>query len=411
MARLNFIQVFYFLVCFSALQIPFIGGLEFGPITLNSLKDVLVYGFLLFYIFSIYHYEYPVDKLFFFIFMIFFIFVFVSLVLSPSFLSGLQYFIKITLPFLAYYAVRYGVDKDISGHDVIRNILIVYIMFSVFSLALGGEQDGVYAGITDRHFFKFNAAFLFVLSFAVIMKNGFGFYQLVGMLISLGSILIVMQRGAFISIFIACVVILYLRGYMNGWRLFFSSSIIIVAFAALFTNEKFIEYSFYDGMGPDYIVSETLKGRFDVEFIRDRERGVLMESILDQHQFSFFPSGLGTAKSLINNDYTFFEGKEPHNDLLVLSVDLGVGGLLSVFAMLIFLIIKIRSYYQARRFIGDSTSFLFYGVGCGLLFGFFVWMTFSNVVIYSSSSFVLPFAFIGFAERYINAKGFIYETR
>ncbi|MFC4656785.1 hypothetical protein ACFO3I_17325 [Rheinheimera marina] len=407
MNKLSFLHVFYILTCVSALQIPFIGGIEVGPISLNSLKDVFIYVFLLWYIFDVYRLRYPVDGVFFYAFIVFSFFITLSLIVSPAIMSGVQYFIKITFPFLVYYAIKYGSFRDVSLSEVINNVLCVYILFCVVSLVLGGEQDGVYAGVTDRHFFKFNAAFLFVLSFAVFAKNGYGIYQFVGLLVSLASILIVMQRGAFISVSIACFVILFLRGYLEGWRLFVSFLAISLAIFALFTNEKFVEYSFYEGMGPDYIISETLKGRFDVEFIRDRERGVLMESILDQHQFGFFPSGLGTAKSLINNDYTFFEGKEPHNDLLVLAVDTGLGGFIISVIMLCFIFFKVRAFHKVRRLVFESDAFLMFGVGSGLIFGYFVWMSFSNVVIYSSSSFALPFAFMAISERYINSKGYI----
>jgi hypothetical protein len=397
--------IFYILVCFSALQIPIIGGVNIGSISINSLKDLIVFGIVLFFLFKILDFKFPVNMFFSSIFFVFSLTLIYSLVISPSVMSGFQYFLKIMIPFFSFYLFKNVDFRSVDLGKLSIVVLKVYVGFVFLSLLFGGEVDGVFGGITDRHFFKFNAAFLFVLSFALIVKGDSKFWPVLGLLISTISIVAVMQRGAFISIFIACCTILYLYRFLRGWKLFISIIIILGSLTTLFTNEKFVEYSFYDGMGPSYIISEIIQGRFDTEFIRDRERGVLIEAIVDEHEFGFFPSGLGTAKGIINSDYTFFEGKEPHNDLLVLAVDMGFIGFFSVFFMLAYFVYRVKFFYNNSQFLIGEYAYMYFAVGAGLTFGYIVWMGFSNVIIYSSSSLVLPFVFIGVAEGIIKYYG------
>lgn len=383
------------LIFICPLQIPIIGGYEVSGVTLNSLKDLVVLSVMLLSLIKIKFLVVGKEIKILFQFLV--VVLIFSLILSPDIKSGLQYLIKILFPFVAYIYCRSIILKNSKFPFLLRNVIVFYIAYIILSLFYGYAVGDTQSGLTDRHYFKFNAVFLFLISLSTVLFAKYRILGLIGLCVSLFALLIIMQRGALISIVIGSFFLLYIFGYFSIRRILLILPLIIFSIFMLFQNKSFIEYSFYEGKGPEYIITQLKQGKLDSSVIRDRERGVLLSAMLEGYNISALPGGLGEAKRRVQERYWYFGGKEPHNDWVVLLIDLGIIGCFMIF--MLFLLLSFASIRQLKEilYVRHFERTVSLSTGLAMVYGMLIWMMFSNVLIYSSSALVLPLALMGLA--------------
>lgn len=286
---------------------------------------------------------------------------------------------------------------DVRGayQKAILQLLAAYCLVSLVVAPFVGEY---LEGPLGRHFTKFVALTGFCLSLSLI-ANGLNrriSYACAALSVTVG--ILCLQRGFVIAAFVALLVTMLLLKVSVGLRVrVLAAALVLGGGAWMVIGDRLVEYAFYEGVGPAQIVSSIADGSFELSMLRTRSRLDLADIVITGSQVSVLGHGAGWSKYLIGGFYG--EGKEPHNDMLVLLFDYGLLGLSLFFLFLLSFFRRGKNMSRQGGRIGAHAL-----AATSLMSGCVAWMFFSNVLIYSMAGLAFSIAFMALAEAEV-AKG------
>lgn len=287
-------------------------------------------------------------------------------------------------------ALSMQVRSDRGYQNAIFGLLSAYSCASIVSwIAVGG---GVLEGLLGRHFTKFISLTGLCLALAFIASGNKSWRVRLCGVLAIATGLLCLQRGFLIASAASLLFVLFVSDIEARTRfkiIAAAASVTLLGWELL--GDAFMEYAFYENIGPSVILSSLVDGSFDMTMLRTRARLDLGTILVSESKLSFLGHGAGWSKYAIARYYD--AGKEPHNDLLVLTYDYGIFGLLLFFLFATTFLYRCKVLSRAPG-VGGS-----YALAAGALFsGCCVWMTFSNVLIYSMGALMFSFLFLGIAE-------------
>lgn len=267
---------------------------------------------------------------------------------------------------------------------VVYFILSAYVILSLgmYVLPMGRTEVGAMEGFSGQHFSKFVYVICVIFFLTTLLQRPFRLRNAIIkdtflLFLSVAALVLVLQRGAILAVAIGLIVLngrILPRKYPLSRIAFWS--IFAASLTILLSSERFVSYAFFEQFGPKEIYNAIIEGNFSLDMIRARGRFQIADAIVASAEIGFLGNGPGVAKHIVGAE--FFEGREPHNDILMFLVDLGVFGTLSVSALLLMPLLISRKTDAPSRSYGG----ILFTSGAASMIGFFAWMAVSNVVIY-----------------------------
>jgi len=331
---------------------------------------------------------------------------FLSFLLSDTRMLVLPFIYRLIIISLLLFSLFMVDCSTLNIQQLFKSLYISFSGYCSLSLLLtpilGFADEGGLNGIAGQHFSKFIFVLSSIFFLTCFARGGKNMRDLFFLSISVICLILVLQRGAIISLIVAMLVILMSGSVKTK---FYGAIIFTITFFSvvyyLMSNEAIMQYAFFDSYGPEVILSNIINGTFDWHMIRARGRFEIIEILTGSGSISFLGLGAGYSKSILET--MFFVGKEPHNDMLFLLYDFGWFGFM-LFMLFELSIQRVQVDYKtlSRKeeilIVFSKASFL----------GFTFWMMVSNVLIYMTYAFMIPIFVMFFTlnsrKRHINTK-------
>lgn len=274
--------------------------------------------------------------------------------------------------------------------------LILTIAFIPFQNLIWGYREEYYLqGISGRHFSKFLLVFIIIFIINVLnnksnsLKNMFYLPKTV-LFVSCILLLLVLQRGAILSLVIGIVFILtikYTKSLKSYFKLIIYTTLIIILSLSVFSSDRFLEYAFYSRGHAALFVDSALKFDFETALstIRDRGRLYWLGIVVSNYNYSLFGIGIGTIA--VDLEYLTGWTGGLHNDIVQYIYEGGFVGFW-FYIMMWFVFFKISIKYKDSN--DPLTSVMSYTLG-GYAAALLAWSFISQVFTYADMNIMFLF--------------------
>lgn len=317
------------------------------------------------------------------LFSLFVVWLLVRTIFANNFILIVPFILRMTCIALVGWLMLVNLRKY-PAERLIKNLLLsISVYFSIAFAEMLITKGAVLQGPSGQHYSKMIALTGVLLSISFIQKKNFQKLAFICFVFSMLGGLLCVQRGFILASLIGLVTVLIISKATPAKKLLLISLLIITSIvAAIGFGSEFIEYGFFEKYGPKDIIAAMLHGNFDISMVRTRGRLEIFEIVTSNLPLTVLGNGAGSVKNIIGVHLWF--GKEPHNDLLMILYDYGITGLV----LFLLFIITFIGFNLKKVHVNDSVIAACATTSISIIVALSVWMTFSNVLIYSFGSFV-----------------------